>query len=64
MEQRDSVDRVSSEAPVSASALTSYPNGSDLNGGGPDPGNETSPVVDSVLQSDVRPEVTVRCDFC
>jgi len=65
MEQRDSLDRSSSETPAPAAAIL---NGAPFNGGsiGPasgqmppssyslTPANESSPVVDSVLQSDVR----------
>ena len=64
MEQRDSIDRVSSEAPVSASA-SAHPNGPGFNGAGvpasgqgPDIGNDPTPVVESVLQSDVSYKVT------
>lgn len=60
MEQRDSIDRVSSEAPVLASA-PAHPNGPSFNGAGipavgqgQDIGNDPTPVVESVLQSDVR----------
>ena len=60
MEQRDSIDRASSEAPVSASASAAHPNGPGFNGAGvpasgqgPDTGNDPTPVVESVLQSDV-----------
>ena len=64
MEQRDSIDRVSSEAPVSATA-PAHPNGPGFNeagipasGQGPDIGNDPTPIVESVLQSDVRFKVT------
>lgn len=64
MEQRDSIDRVSSEAPVSASG-PAHPSGPGFNGAGvlasgqgPDIGNDPTPVVESVLQSDVRYKVT------
>lgn len=60
MEQRDSIDRASSEAPVSASASAAHPNGPGFNGAGvtasgpgPDTGNDPTPVVESVLQSDI-----------
>ena len=60
MEQRDSIERASSEAPVSASASAAHPNGPGFNGAGvtasgpgPDTGNDPTPVVESVLQSDV-----------
>ena len=60
MEQRDSIDRVSSEAPVSASASAGHPNGPGFNGAGVpasgqglDTGTDPTPVVESVLQSDV-----------
>lgn len=64
MEQRDSIDRVSSEAPVSASA-SAHPNGPGFVGAGvpasvqgPDIGNDPTPIVESVLQSDVGYKVT------
>ena len=60
MEQRDSIDRASSEAPVSASASAAHHTGPGFNGTGVpasgqglDIGNDPTLVVESVLQSDV-----------
>ena len=59
MDQRDSLDRSSSEAPAPLPASAAAPSGPGLNGASipagqmPNTEYETSPIVDSVLQSDV-----------
>lgn len=66
MEQRDSLDRSSSEAPAQPPVSAVAPNGPGFNGANVltssgqllNTEQETSPLADSVLQSDVRLEVS------
>ena len=65
MDQRDSLDRSSSEAPAQPPVSAVAPNEPGFNGASVHASSgqllnteqETSPLVDSVLQSDVRLEV-------